>query len=611
MAKNFWEDDAVAKGDNAWWSNDTVAGKKKEAPIPERSWSEVPTDVGASLISGLGGLAQFPGQVYGLATGAIKDKDFAKTGLYGVGQEMQDYAKSLKSENLKAKEAAVEEKVKEAAKQGEIPAFQTSFVETVKDPTLISSFLLEQAPQAIPSLIAALIPGAGPVIASEIKTLQAAAKLATNPIVKKATEEALTNAVKKGTQEAIERGATAAVRTAAIQQGADVGAGTYDSMYKYLTETKGLSPEQAADETINYARAAGIGGGALSLLAQRLPGARAFERALAGERTGAGRLTGAALGAIKETPGENVEEVGGRLLQNIAMKQVNPEQSLTEGLGQTAAQATIGAAGMGGIGGAFSGRAKTEAPAEEAPKTQAPKVEPTTQVEKPAEPKPLAIGMSEPFTPVSLPDGSVALTKSDLDAYEQEQFDKKYAPQPNLNQVVPAETPPQLGYSPLPGVPKVTEDGTVLLTPEQEFEAQYAPQKTRMTAEVWNAMSPEEKDAASVKATLEEQQRISDAEVEAQGKVKKETGFKGRWTPEERAALGIEEPVKPPKPADRSVNLENIGVGNQLVTEGATPFTDRKQAVDWNHLTNLLSPLPVDLQHHIAPGVYLSFDPGA
>jgi hypothetical protein len=504
--KKPWEMFAAPEEQGPW---SKFASTPKKPEIPERSWSEVPTDIGASLVSGLGGLAQFPGQVYGLATGAIKDKDFAKTGLYGIGQEMQDYAKSIKSENLKAKEAAVEEKVQEAAKQGEIPAFQTSFVETVKDPTLIGSFLLEQAPQAIPSLIAALIPGAGPVLAAEIKTLQTAAKLATNPIVKKATEEALTNAIKKGTQEAVERGATAAVRTAAVQQGADIGAGTYDAMYKYLTETKGLSPEQAADETINYARAAGIGGGALSLLAQRLPGAKAFERALAGERTGVGRFTGAALGAIKETPGENVEEVGGRLLQNIAMKQVNPEQSLTEGLGQTAAQATIGAAGMGGIGGAFSGRAKAEAP-------------PAPQVEKPVEPeqKPLAIGMSQPFTPVSLPDGSVALTKSDLDAYEQEQFDKKYAAQPNLNQVVPAETPPQLGYSPLPGVPKITQDGTVLLTPEQEFEAQYAPQKTRMTAEVWNAMSPEEKDAASVKATLEEQQRIRDAEVEAQGKVK-------------------------------------------------------------------------------------------
>jgi len=30
MAKNFWEDDAVAKKDDAWWSNDKVAAKSEE-----------------------------------------------------------------------------------------------------------------------------------------------------------------------------------------------------------------------------------------------------------------------------------------------------------------------------------------------------------------------------------------------------------------------------------------------------------------------------------------------------------------------------------------------------------------------------------------------------
>jgi hypothetical protein len=279
---------------------------------------------------------------------------------------------------------------------------------------------LEQVPQAIPSLIAAMIPGIGPEAAAEIKSLQLAAKAATNAVVKKAAEDALENAVKRGTQSAIERGTTAAVRTAAVQQGADIGAGTYDTMYKYLI-AQGATPEQAADQTLNYARAAGIGGGALSLLAAKLPGAQAFERALAGERTGMGRLTGSVIGAAKEIPSENVEEVGGRLLQNIAMKQVNPEQSLTEGLGQTAAQATIGAGGLGALGGIRSGRPTPETPA-------------TPEAEKPAEPvqKPLALGMSEPFVPRVFPDGSVATTPEDIKRYEEMQFEKQYAPQPTL-----------------------------------------------------------------------------------------------------------------------------------------------------------------------------------
>ena len=114
----------------------------------------------------------------------------------------------------------------------------------------------------------------------------------------------------------------------------------------------------------------------------------------------------------------------------------------------------------------------------------------------------LALGLSEPFSPVALPDGSVALTKADLEAYEQEQFEKQYAPQPNLNTVQPATTPPQLGYSPLPGVPKIAADGTVLLNEEQEFQARVAPQKTRITTEAWQAMSPEEQQSALLEAQM-------------------------------------------------------------------------------------------------------------
>jgi hypothetical protein len=122
---------------------------------------------------------------------------------------------------------------------------------------------------------------------------------------------------------------------------------------------------------------------------------------------------------------------------------------------------------------------------------------------QPADEKPtLALGMGQPFNPVSLPDGSVALTREDLAAYEQEQFQKQYAPQPNLNTVTPAETPPQLGYSPLPGVPKIAADGTVLLNEEQEFQARTAPQRTRIKVEEWQAMSPQEQADAVLEAQM-------------------------------------------------------------------------------------------------------------
>lgn len=399
-----------------------------------------------------------------------------------------------------------------------------------------------------------------------------------------------------GAIKAITAVASQAPKIIGTAQGAGAVKGSiYDGVYDAEINA-GTAPEvakQKADAAQSYfgdnfeqiALGAGLG---------LLAGSSGVEKFLtpagrAGVTQGLGRRVADTV--VKESLPEGVQGGQERLAQNLALQRSGFDVDTFAGVaGAATGEALAGALGAAPVA-ALSGRTKAEAPKVETQKEEAPKVEPTTQVETPEEPKPLAIGMSEPFTPVVLPDGSVALTKSDLDAYEQEQFDKKYAAQPNLNQAVPSETPPQLGYSPLPGVPTVSEDGTVFLTPEQEFEAKYAPQKKRITAEEWNAMSPEEKDAASVQAALEEQQRISDAEAEAQGKAKKEAGFKGRWTPEERAALGLEEPIKPPKPADRTVNPENIGVDNRLITEGASPFTDRKQAVEAAKLQPTLKPL--------------------
>ena len=116
--------------------------------------------------------------------------------------------------------------------------------------------------------------------------------------------------------------------------------------------------------------------------------------------------------AAGETLGEIPEEVGGKFTQNLAMREVKPEQELTAGLGETAAMAAIGGAGLGGAAGLARGRAKPEvkpevpevleakrAP-EEPTKLEEEKVQPiaeATQVEgaqdiqagEPAEPSPV------------------------------------------------------------------------------------------------------------------------------------------------------------------------------------------------------------------------------
>jgi hypothetical protein len=310
---------------------------KPAAPkIPERTFGEAFTDIGASGLGGIGSLVQLPGQLYGLATG-----DFSKTGALGAGQDIEEYAKGLKSASLLAREKARAEKVAEAEKQGQLAAFKTAFGETVSDPALLTSFLAEQLPQIIP---AALTGGTTAALTSGSTLAKELAK----GTVKEAAEAAAKKA-------AIKSGATAAVQTGAVQQGADIGAGSYDEIYAELS--KRMPAEQAAAETINLARAAGVTGYALSVLANRfLPGGSALERVLAGEKTGKGIIRGGVAGALKELPSENVEEVGGRLAQNIAARTAGLDRDLTSGLGETAAMASIGAAGMGGVTGIVGGR---------------------------------------------------------------------------------------------------------------------------------------------------------------------------------------------------------------------------------------------------------------
>ena len=319
----------------------------------ERTWGEAAKDIGAGAVSGIGSLVQLPGQLYGLATG-----NFEKTGSLGLGENIQKYGEEMKSPGLKAREAARSVAVQEAEKVGQWEAFKAALGETVSDPALLFNFLSEQAPQMIPAIIS----GGGTAALTSANVM---AKVAARGISKEAAEKVAQKA-------AVKAGTTAGIQTAGVQQGADIGSGAYDMIYKELTDN-GMSPEQAAAETINKARAAGASGYLLSLLAQRLPGGQAMERILAGEKlAGRGAISRLGTGvatAAKEIPGEMLEETGGRFSQNLAMREVKPEQSLTEGLGETAAMAALGAAGMGGAAGVM-GRRGAEAPPPPAPTTE-------------------------------------------------------------------------------------------------------------------------------------------------------------------------------------------------------------------------------------------------
>lgn len=284
-------------------------------PSKARTWGESVKDVGAGLVSGVGSLAALPGQLYGLATG---DMDNVST---RAGRELKESAESMKSAGLKAREAERRRKIDEAETKGQVAAGVTAIKETITDPGLLLNFVAEQLPNLLPGLAAA-----------------------------KGVSLATKGAASLGTKTA------AAVGAGATQQGADVGAGAYDRLVQELV-AKGASKEEAAQGAINLARATGASAAVISVLANKyLPGGTALERVLAGSTTGKGLVAGAAAGAIKEIPSEVTEEIGGQLAANLAMRQIKPEQALTEGLGETAGMATVGAIGLGGVTGAAGGR---------------------------------------------------------------------------------------------------------------------------------------------------------------------------------------------------------------------------------------------------------------
>lgn len=302
-----------------------------EAP-KERTWGEAAKDIGAGVTSGVGSLVQLPGQLYGLATGNFED-----TGLLGLGKSIAKTGEEMKSEALKQKEAQRSQRIQEAEKQGQWEAFKTAAGETIKDPALLTSFLAEQAPQMVVPFGAAKVG----------KALTLGKGLGAGL----AAEEAAQAAGTAGTRAAIGAGA--------VQQGADIGTGTYENVYKTLVD-KGTPQEEAKSKALNLARASGASGAIISLLAQKLPGAKTLEESFAGVPGTTGRLLGAAKGALGEATSEVAEETGGKFSQNVAMRQVNPEQELTQGLGATAGMAAIGGVGFGGVAGGL--RTPQEAP---------------------------------------------------------------------------------------------------------------------------------------------------------------------------------------------------------------------------------------------------------
>ena len=351
-----------------------AAAPKPKADINDTNFLK---DTAASVISGVGQLLELPSQVYGLATG-----DF-KTAIGDMASSVTKYGEDMKSPGLKARAEAAQQRIDKADKEGFFSGLGTGISEYLSDPRLLASGVAE----TIPSLFGTA--GTGALVSTGAKKIlgrelaeQAAkrAALAATPTAAGTTINLGATAAEKAVQRAA---MTGGVGFGAVQQGADVGTDAYvrametpDAVWLQNPEFTGRvqageDPTQVKEDmALSVARQSAIAAGGVSAVtAGVLPGT--FEKAVLGKSmSGSGILSRTGKGFAGEAVQEAGEEGGGRLASNVAMRQINPEQDILEGVGsQAGIAAVLGGVSGAGASAAFGGGA-----------------EPTTGIEAPPAP---------------------------------------------------------------------------------------------------------------------------------------------------------------------------------------------------------------------------------
>ena len=351
-----------------------VTAPKAAPPKADLNDTNFLKDTAASFVSGIGQLLELPAQVYGLATG-----DF-KTAVGDMAHSVTQYGEEMKSPGLRAREEGARARIAEADKEGFFSGLTTGIGEYLSDPRLLAAGVTE----TIPSLFGTA--GAGALASTGAKTLlkrelteQALGRAA--QVAAAAERGAVADIGLTAAEKAVQRAATAGgVGFGAVQQGADVGTDAYVKAMQLPDEVWVSNPEFASrvqagedpnqvkeDMALEAARETAVAAGGVSALtAGVLPGT--FEKAVLGKSlAGKGLLSRTGRGFAGEAAQEASEEGGGALAQNIALRQINPEQSLTEGVGSQMGVAGLlgGLTGAGGAG-VFGAEPATR-PAEAAP----------------------------------------------------------------------------------------------------------------------------------------------------------------------------------------------------------------------------------------------------
>ena len=520
-----------------------------------RTLGETGKDVFYGLSKGIGQLAQLPGQI-GALTGITAPDE--TTGLQGFGKKMEDISQREKSPVLQAKEALRQKKIEQA--DGFLQEAGVAIKSTITDPTLISSFFFEQVPNLI---------GTG--------GFGALAKGGTKLLMAQATEQALAKAGLRG-----------ALGGGAVMQGADIGTDTYNQIYAELKKRDpNMSDHEAQGIALAKGRVAAIEAAGISLASANLPGGASIERALAGRAIPAGGLLKNIFG---EALSEGVEEGGGAFAKNVGVKEVFPETNLMQGVGAATGLGAVGGALFGGLGGASGSTPPPQSvplvtPLQAPPENPAP---PAVNL-APVEPAPPAPSAAERAAAMPGFTGASNVNNQLIDQFGQTREDY------NLVIQQEAEARKQL----IDEVIKTKYDDNEFknsiiqkrLIAEIEAGAITAPEQAVPAQAVQQPIQQAPQTPADVAQSIEEQQRlkaIQDAELadtavklDKSRTTRKPDQTKGlNYTQAELEQMGFptkEATVLPPAYTPEK-NPDNLGIGNQLISEGGLPYTTKAQA---------------------------------
>ena len=278
---------------------------------------------------GSGNLVSGIGTLYGLASGNMDNA------ISQFGEETTRFYEDLQTEDQKRRQREFQQYVDGGA--DELDKAGRAIVGTITDPSLTFSFLTQQ--------IAPLVASGGAGLAV------------------------------RGATGAVRAGQAAGILSGAGLNAGDIAGGMYSDVMQlpedvlqrndaYRVRSAEIGPEEARKElALEGARNTALAVGALSTVtAGVLPST--IEKTLVGgvadNTTRIGNLT---RGFVSEALQEAVEEGGGQAIANLNIQPLDPSRSLTEGVGQAAAQGGL----LGGLmGGAVGGLSPTNRIAEAA-----------------------------------------------------------------------------------------------------------------------------------------------------------------------------------------------------------------------------------------------------